>query len=439
MGMLRTLQRLYGIPSIHPVSAFLTIGCALVGVAWWYRPKFWPQSVLLASGWLLVPALSILVTTVALPAFRDRALAWTLMPFFLLVAVGLCRFEGKLASVLSVVLLTGLLLLQVYGIAEQINDSKPQWETVSGKLLSIAREDDAVLVCPPWSDIALNPYYGVQEVPKAAVIPGWIFENPDWLAPLASRHDRVWVISTDHSNCPQRTNDGLCILAQHVPLAIYGIQEASPVPPGGECAGRAGAVELSLRSRQYTVWRSEDLRLRTVEVKLAPVRMIIAGILLLTIGALTIQCQTRPPDAAREPNRTPNIVVILADDLGYGDVGFNGPTDAQTPNLDRLAAEGIRFPNGYVASSLCSPSRAAILTGRHPARIQWEINTPHNPLDEHLGLDANETLLSHHLPARRLQNGNCRKVALGCGGSLQPPVPWFRPLLRVRRRPPQLL
>ena len=104
----------------------------------------------------------------------------------------------------------------------------------------------------------------------------------------------------------------------------------------------------------------------------------------------------------------PNIIVILADDLGYGDVGFNGPTDAQTPNLDRLAHEGIVFSNGYVASSLCSPSRAGLLTGRHPAKVGWEINAPHNPLDHHTGLDVNETLLPEYL-----QRTGYRTMAVG--------------------------
>ena len=66
---------------------------------------------------------------------------------------------------------------------------------------------------------------------------------------------------------------------------------------------------------------------------------------------------------------TPNFVIILADDLGYGDVGFHGSTEARTPNLDRLATEGIQFTNGYVASRHSAvPPGPRILTGRHPAK-----------------------------------------------------------------------
>ena len=67
--------------------------------------------------------------------------------------------------------------------------------------------------------------------------------------------------------------------------------------------------------------------------------------------------------------RPPNIVFILADDLGVNDLGVYGRRDHRTPNLDRFAAEGLRFTTAYVASPICSPSRAALLTGRAPARL----------------------------------------------------------------------
>jgi arylsulfatase A-like enzyme len=65
----------------------------------------------------------------------------------------------------------------------------------------------------------------------------------------------------------------------------------------------------------------------------------------------------------------PNIVVILADDLGINDLSCYGRMDQATPRLDRLAAEGIRFTSAYCAQPICSPSRAAIMTGKHPARL----------------------------------------------------------------------
>lgn len=71
---------------------------------------------------------------------------------------------------------------------------------------------------------------------------------------------------------------------------------------------------------------------------------------------------------AQAATKTPNIVIILADDLGYGDLSCYGHPTIRTPNLDRMAAEGLRFTDFYVAGCVCTPSRAALLTGRLPIR-----------------------------------------------------------------------
>ena len=65
----------------------------------------------------------------------------------------------------------------------------------------------------------------------------------------------------------------------------------------------------------------------------------------------------------------PNFVFILVDDLGWMDTGCYGSRFYETPNIDRLAAQGMRFTNGYAACAVCSPTRAAVMTGRYPARL----------------------------------------------------------------------
>ncbi len=76
-----------------------------------------------------------------------------------------------------------------------------------------------------------------------------------------------------------------------------------------------------------------------------------------------------PLAAAASTHRRPNVIFILADDLGWGELGCYGNTFNQTPHLDRLAAEGVRFTHAYAAAPVCSPTRTSIMTGQHPARI----------------------------------------------------------------------
>src|SRR4051794_2562142 len=69
-------------------------------------------------------------------------------------------------------------------------------------------------------------------------------------------------------------------------------------------------------------------------------------------------------EAARAGEKGPNIIFILADDLGWRDLGCYGSTFYETPNLDRLAKQGVRFTSAYAACNVCSPTRASILTGK---------------------------------------------------------------------------
>jgi arylsulfatase A-like enzyme len=94
----------------------------------------------------------------------------------------------------------------------------------------------------------------------------------------------------------------------------------------------------------------------------------------MMLAVALIATLVRPsPGWSQEKSRRPNIVIILADDLGPGDVGCYGGKVAETPNLDRLAATGLRFTQYYAASPICSPSRCGLLTGCFPAR--WRITS----------------------------------------------------------------
>ena len=107
--------------------------------------------------------------------------------------------------------------------------------------------------------------------------------------------------------------------------------------------------------------------------------------------ALSICCLTAPVFA--QENGPPNIVIILADDLGYGDVGFNGCPDIPTPNIDALAANGVSCTDGYVTEPFCAPSRAAILTGRYQERYGFDQNIENNPENTTMGLPLSEIIL----------------------------------------------
>ena len=70
--------------------------------------------------------------------------------------------------------------------------------------------------------------------------------------------------------------------------------------------------------------------------------------------------------SSQQPARKPNVVLIMMDDLGYGDLGSYGARDVRTPNIDRLARHGVRLTDAYANGQVCSPTRAALISGRYP-------------------------------------------------------------------------
>ncbi|XLS29629.1 sulfatase [Flavobacteriaceae bacterium M23B6Z8] len=148
----------------------------------------------------------------------------------------------------------------------------------------------------------------------------------------------------------------------------------------------------------------------------------------LLIISLFIGCKSKqtPPIEEAAP---PNIIMIVADDMGWHDLSSYGNTFIETPNLDKLAASGIRYTDAYAAAPLCSPSRAALITGLHPIRVNitehihgnppprpdQKLKTP--PVNQHLDLEF--TTLAEVLKKQNYQTAFMGKWHLG-GGKYTP-------------------
>jgi arylsulfatase A-like enzyme len=115
----------------------------------------------------------------------------------------------------------------------------------------------------------------------------------------------------------------------------------------------------------------------------------------------------------------PNILVILADDLGYADVGVQGGAEVPTPHLDALARSGIRFTNGYVSAPYCGPSRAGFFTGRYQTRFGAEFNARVGD-ESRLGLPLSERTIGDHLRAAGYATGLVGKWHLGFSADRHP-------------------
>jgi arylsulfatase A-like enzyme len=117
----------------------------------------------------------------------------------------------------------------------------------------------------------------------------------------------------------------------------------------------------------------------------------------------------------------PNIVILLADDLGYADVGFQGNRDVPTPNLDSLARNGVRCSNGYVSGPYCSPTRAGLMTGRYQQRFGHEFNPGgEEETRQAFGLPLSQSTIANRLKGAGYATGLVGKWHLGFAPEFHP-------------------
>lgn len=124
----------------------------------------------------------------------------------------------------------------------------------------------------------------------------------------------------------------------------------------------------------------------------------------------------------------PNVILIFCDDLGYADIGCYGAEDIPTPNLDKMAAEGLRLTSFYATASVCMPSRAGLMTGCYPARIGVKGNVhPH----ENWGLHPDEYTMAEMFQDAGYATGIFGKWHLGHACGLRPTDQGFQDALYI--------
>jgi arylsulfatase A-like enzyme len=150
--------------------------------------------------------------------------------------------------------------------------------------------------------------------------------------------------------------------------------------------------------------------------------LVLLAIFLLSVTCVVLGAIKINANPTQLESKKPNVVVIVADDLGYCDTGLYKCDEVPTPNINSIARDGVLFPVGYVASSVCAPSRAGLMTGRYPQRFGFEFNTggPRRTNAEDLGLPTSEITLAQVMKEAGYTTGIVGKWHLGSTQKKQP-------------------
>jgi arylsulfatase A-like enzyme len=138
------------------------------------------------------------------------------------------------------------------------------------------------------------------------------------------------------------------------------------------------------------------------------------------LGLFAVLLLAAVPALRADAPRLPNVVIIVSDDQGYADAGFQGCKDIPTPHLDALASSGVRFTSGYVSGPYCSPTRAGLMTGRYQQRFGHEFNPTGGKGKVAPGLPVSEATLADRLRAAGYATGLVGKWHLGGASRFHP-------------------
>src|SRR5262245_6447241 len=178
-----------------------------------------------------------------------------------------------------------------------------------------------------------------------------------------------------------------------------------------EIRGVLAAVMTAFLSESFDAFTASEDNVAASRISITP------GVVSMNRCLAALSIVLLPSFAALAADaKKPNILIILADDLGYADVGFHGCKDIPTPNIDSIARNGVRCTNGYVSGPYCSPTRAGLLTGRYQQRFGHEFN----PGGGTAGMPVDQVTLADRLKKAGYATGLVGKWHLGSAPQFHP-------------------